>query len=176
MLRCPAAKGGRAAGLVHQGHQDAQHDQKHQDAHIAAVGQFGDHAALFVEEEGIQGQFQVSVGIQQCARGDAHQQGGVHLLGVQGQHNGNDRRQQREEGAVHRTGVGRRVGDLAGSSCRAPQQQGKHEQCRRPGQILVFHNDSFSFQAIRSGSVSGPVLRGRLSPRNAKGEWGRAGL
>ena len=55
-------------------------------------------------------------------------------------------------------------------------QQGKHEQCRRPGQILVFHNDSFSFQAIRSGSVSGPVLRGRLSPRNAKGEWGRAGL
>ena len=176
VLRCPAAKGGRAAGLVHQGHQDAQHDQEHQDAHIAAVGQFGDHAALFVEEEGIQGQFQVSVGIQQCARGDAHQQGGVHLLGVQGQHNGDDRRQQREEGAVHRTGVGRRVGDLAGSGCRAPQQQGKHEQCRRPGQILVFHNDSFSFQAIRSGSVSGPVLRGRLSPRNAKGEWGRAGL
>ena len=90
----PAAKGGRAAGLVHQGHKDAQHDKEHQNAHVAAVRKLGHHAAVLIEEQGVDGQLQIAVGIQQCTGCDAHQQGGVHLLGVQRQHNGNHRRQQ----------------------------------------------------------------------------------
>ena len=128
----PAAESCRAAGLVHQGHQNAQHHQKDQNAHIAAVRQLGHHAAVFVEEQGVDGQLQIAVGIQQCTGCDAHQQRGVHLLGVQRQHNGDHRRQQRKDGAVHRTGIGGRVRDLAGRCRCAPQQQGKHQQSCEP--------------------------------------------
>ena len=128
----PAAKGGRAAGLVHQGHQNAQHHQKDQDAHVAAVRELGHHAAVLIEEQGVDGQLQIAVGIQQCTGCDAHQQRGVHLLGVQRQHNGDHRRQQRKDGAVHRTGIGGRVRDLAGRCRCAPQQQGKHQQSCEP--------------------------------------------
>ena len=129
----PAAEGRRAARLVHQRHQNAQHDQKGQNAHVAGIRQLGDHAAVLVEEQGVQRQFKVAVGIQQRTGSNAHQQRGVHLLGVQRQHDGNDRRQQGKEGAVHRTGVGGGVGYLAGGHRRAPQQQGKDEQRPHPG-------------------------------------------
>ena len=59
----PAAKGGRAAGLVHQGHKDAQHDKEHQNAHVAAVRKLGHHAAVLIEEQGVDGQLQIAVGI-----------------------------------------------------------------------------------------------------------------
>ena len=44
----PAAKGGTAAGLVHQGHQNAQHHQKDQNAHIhtRAGAQFADRKSV----------------------------------------------------------------------------------------------------------------------------------
>ena len=135
----PAAKGGGAAGLVHQGHQNAQHHQKDQNAHVAAVRELGDHAAVLVEEQGGDRQLQVAVGKEQRAGGNAHQQGGVDLLGVQGQHNGHHRRQQGKHGAVHRRGVAGRVGNGAGGGCGAPQQQGKHQQCPHPGEICLFH-------------------------------------
>ena len=61
---------------------------------VAGVRQLGDHAAVLVEEQGVQRQLKVAVGIQQRAGGNAHQQRGVHLLGVQRQHDGDDRRQQ----------------------------------------------------------------------------------
>ena len=125
----PAPEGCRAARLVHQRHQNAQHHQKGQNAHVAGVRQLGD----LVEEQGVQRQLKVAVGIQQRTGGNAHQQRGVHLLGVQCQHDGNDRRQQGKEGAVHRTGVGGGVGYLAGGHRRAPQQQGKDEQRPHPG-------------------------------------------
>ena len=135
----PAAKGRAAARLVHQGHQDAQHDQKDQNAHVAGVGQLGDHAAVFVEEQGVQGQFQVAVGKEQRTRRDAHQQRGVDLLGVQCQHDGHHRRQQGERRAVHGAGVGRRVGNGAGCCRRAPQQQSEHQHGARPRKIDFFH-------------------------------------
>ena len=59
----PAAKGGRAAGLIHQGHKDAQHDKEHQNAHVAAVRKLGHHAAVLIEEQGVDGQLQIAVGI-----------------------------------------------------------------------------------------------------------------
>ena len=136
----PAAKGGAAAGLVHQGHQNAQHHQKDQNAHVAAVRELGDHAAVLVEEQGGDRQLQVAVGKEQRAGGNAHQQGGVDLLGVQGQHNGHHRRQQGKHGAVHRRGVAGRVGNGAGGGCGAPQQQGKHQKSTHPRKIGFFHD------------------------------------
>ena len=135
----PAAKGGAAAGLVHQGHQNAQHHQKDEDADVAGIGQFGHHAAVFVEEEGGQRQLKIAVGVEQCAGGDAHQQRGVDLFGVQGQHDGYHRGQQGQRRAVHGAGVAGRVGNGAGGGCGAPQQQGKHQQCPHPGEICLFH-------------------------------------
>ncbi len=35
-------------------------------AHVAAVRELGDHAAVFVEEQGVDGQLQIAVGVQQC--------------------------------------------------------------------------------------------------------------
>ena len=139
----PPAKGRAAAGLVHQGHQNAQHDQEDQDPHIAAVGQLGHHAAVLIEEQGGQGQLQVAVGVKQGTGGNTHQQGSVDLLGVQGQHDGHHRRQQGKCRAVHGAGVSRRVCDLARCGRRAPQQQAEDEQSAHPGEIVLFHeNDS----------------------------------
>ena len=132
VLRRPSAERLGAARLVHQRHQNAQHHQKDQNAHVAAVRKLGHHAAVLIEEQGVDGQLQIAVGIQQCTGCDAHQQRGVHLLGVQRQHNGDHRRQQRKDGAVHRTGIGGRVRDLAGRCRCAPQQQGKHQQSCEP--------------------------------------------
>ena len=134
----PAAERGAAAGLVHQGHKDAQHHQKDEDAHIAGIGQLGDHAAVLVEEEGGQRKLKVAVGVEQRTGGDAHQQRGVDLLGVQGQNDGHHRGQQGERRAVHCAGVGGGVGDLAGRCCGAPQQQGKHQTEHPPTKDWFF--------------------------------------
>ena len=136
----PAAKGGAAAGLVHQGHQNAQHHQKDEDADVAGIGQLGHHAAVFVEEEGGQRQLKVAVGVEQCAGGDAYQQRGIDLFGVQGQHDGHHRGKQGQRRAVHGAGVGGRVVDFAGRCGGTPQQQGKHQQRTHPREIGFFHD------------------------------------
>ena len=96
----PVTEGSGAAGLVHQGHHDAQDNQEHQDARVPGVGNLIDHAAVFIEEHGHDGQLGVEVGVQQAAHQDAYEQRAVDLLGDQGQDDGDDRGQQRQGAGV----------------------------------------------------------------------------
>ena len=97
----PAPEGGGASGLVHEHHQDAQYHQEDQDAHVVAVGQ-GPYEPV-VKDVG-QGAFEVEVGIEKPAHQDAHEQGGVHLLGHEGEAYGDDGGQQRPEGLIEAGG------------------------------------------------------------------------
>ena len=97
VLLGPAAEGGGAARLVHQAHQGAQDDQEDEDAHVVAVGQLGHDAPA---EHVVDGPLEAEVGEQQAAHHDADEQGGVHLLGDQGQADGHHRRQQGQGGVV----------------------------------------------------------------------------
>ena len=54
---------GKHAVTHYQGHKDAQHDKEHQNAHVAAVRKLGHHAAVLIEEQGVDGQLQIAVGI-----------------------------------------------------------------------------------------------------------------
>ena len=89
-LAGPAAIGCRAAGLVHQCHQHTQQHKENQDAHIPAVADFGDHGVKGAGDHAPD----IPVGAEQRTGQDAHKQGGVDLLGDQGQDNGDDGRQQ----------------------------------------------------------------------------------
>ena len=109
VLLGPPAEGGGGAGLVHEAHHGAQDDQEDEDAHVVGVGQGGDDAsAEHVVKRPLKGQ----VGVQQAAHQDADEQGGVHLLGDQGQGDGDDRGQQGQGGVVEVAG-GLHIADAA---------------------------------------------------------------
>ena len=97
VLLGPAAKGGGAAGLVHHADHGTQNDQEDQDAHVIAVGQ-GGHDAVLKDVE--QRPLELEVGIEQAAHQNADEQGGIDLLGQQGQGDGDHRGQQGEGGVV----------------------------------------------------------------------------
>ena len=101
ILLGPAAKGGGAAGLVHHAHHSAQDDQEDQDAHVIAVGQ-GGHNAVLKDVE--QRPLELEVGIEQTAHQDTDEQGGVDLLGQQGQGDGDHRGQQGQGGVIEVAG------------------------------------------------------------------------
>ena len=105
----PAAEGLGAAALVHQVHHNAQHHQEHDDAHVVAVGQHGDNTVIRAHQRhgGIPGS---ELGIQQCAHQAAQEQGGIHFLADQGQHDGHNGGQQGPEGTGKR---GRGLNQLA---------------------------------------------------------------
>ena len=117
VLLGPAAESGGAARLVHQAHHGAQDDQEDQDAHVVAVRQDGDDAvAEHVDEGALKGK----VGVEQAAHQDADEQGGVDLLGDQGQGDGDDRGQQGEGGVVKAAGGLDIAGPAAGGTHIAP--------------------------------------------------------
>ena len=95
-LGCPTAVGSRTAGLVDHGDHHSQQNQENQNAHVPAVADLGDHHI-----KGIQHHIpQTPVCVDQGACQNAHKQGGVDLLGQQGQSNGNHGRQQSHQGAI----------------------------------------------------------------------------
>lgn len=101
VLLGPAAEGGGAARLVHQAHHGAQNDQEDQDSHVVAVGQRGhDTVAEGVEYGALKGE----VGVEQSAHQNTDEQGGINLLGNQGQGDGDHRGQQGHGGVVKITG------------------------------------------------------------------------
>ena len=89
VLMCSAAQRPKAA------------EQEDQDAHVVAVGEGGHEP--FVEDMG-QGAFEAEVSIQKSARQNPHEQGGVHLLGDEGETDGDDGGQQRPEGLIEAGG------------------------------------------------------------------------
>ena len=106
---CPLTKGSGAADQIHQGDHDAQNDQEYEDADIPAVSQLVDHAAVLVEQHGVEHELQIAVGIQQCASDDADKQGRIDLLGDECQCDGDDRREQCAERRVDGRLVGLRI-------------------------------------------------------------------
>ena len=98
----PAAEGLGAAALVHQVHHDAQGDQEHDNTHVAAVSQHGDDTVIGTHQghDGIPGS---ELGVQQRADQAAQEQGRIHFLADQGQHDGHDGGQQGPEGAGKRS-------------------------------------------------------------------------
>ena len=98
----PAAEGLGAAALVHQVHHDAQGDQEHDDAHVAAVSQHGDDTVIGTHQghDGVPGS---ELGVQQRADQAAQEQGRIHFLADQGQHDGHDGGQQGPEGTGKRS-------------------------------------------------------------------------
>ena len=101
MLGGPATEGGGTAGLVHERYEDTQDHQEDQDAHVVAVGEGRHHAV--VEDVG-QGALKAEVSIEEPAHHDAHEQGGVDLLGDEGQADGDDGWEQRPEGLIEAGG------------------------------------------------------------------------
>ena len=97
----PAAEGLGAAGLVHQVDHDAQDDQEHDDGDVAGVGNGGDDAVIALHQlhQRLPGG---EVADQQRAHQAAQEQGRIHFLADQGQHDGHDGGQQRPEGACER--------------------------------------------------------------------------
>ena len=101
MLRRPAPEGRGAAGLVHEDDEDAQDHQEDQDAHVVGVGEGRGDAV--VEDVG-QGALKAEVGVEQAAHYDAHEEGGVDLLGDEGKADGDDGREQGPEGLIEAGG------------------------------------------------------------------------
>ena len=117
----PAAEGGGPAGGVDQGHDNAQQHQKQEDARVAGDGV---HKALV--DHGVQGGDGGEVALEQRAHQHADEQGGVGLLGDEGQDDGHHRRHQGHEGAVH-VGEGRfALRGEGGGGQRQGRRQGQH--------------------------------------------------
>ena len=96
VLLRPAAESSGAAGGVDQGNDDAQDNQEQEDTGVIRNG--GDEAVV---EGGIQGGDGCKVGAEQSAHQHADEQGGVSLLGNEGQNDGQDGGHQRPESTVH---------------------------------------------------------------------------
>ena len=97
----PAAVSSGAAGLVDQADHHAQDNQEDQDTDVPGVGQLDDH-----DVEGVGDHTpDVEVGVQQSTGQDADEQGGVDLLGDQGQADGDDGGQQGPDGGVGADGL-----------------------------------------------------------------------
>ena len=151
VLLRPSAEGGGASRLVHHAHNGPQYDQKHQDAHIVAVGQGGhDPVAEGVGHRALKGE----VGVQQAARQNADKQGGIDLLGDQRQGDGDHRGQQGpravEKGAG-RGDVARVFAVRAGFAGDGPAVLGQHH----PGGSAVGALD-----VLGSGKLGGVLRRG----------------
>ena len=95
MLFRPAAKGGGAAGGIDQGHNGAQDHQEQEDARI--VGDGGDKAVV---DNGVHSLDKGKAAVEQGSHQNADEQGGVGLLGDEGQADGDDGRQEGPKGVV----------------------------------------------------------------------------
>ena len=120
----PPAKGRRAAGGVDQGHDDAQQHQEEEDAGVALNG--GDKA---LGEHGVQGLHGGEAALEQGAHQHADEQGGVGLLGDEGQDDGHHRGHQGPEGCIHAgdgvLAAGGECGDSEAQAGRNGQDQGQ---------------------------------------------------
>ena len=134
VLGSPAAKGGRTAGGVHQGHDDAQQHQEQEDAGI--VGN-GCHQAVI--DDHVQCADGGEILGEQSAHGDADEQGTVGLFGDEGQGDGDDGGNQGPEGAVHAVGGCFVPG---GQRRDAQQRGGRHDQDGGPQDGMLFHGSS----------------------------------
>ncbi len=125
VLGRPAAKGGGAPGLVHQADHGPQDHQEHQDTNVVAIRQHADNAVLKHMEDGaLKG-----VGrVEQAAHQGPYEQGGVHLLGNQGQGNGHHRGQQRPGGAVEPAALGGTLPAVGGQGEEERRQQEHRQQ------------------------------------------------
>ena len=65
---------------------------------VPAISKLRNHAAVFVEEQGVEHQLQITISIQQGANSDTNEQGRVYFLGNQCQANSDYRGQQGENG------------------------------------------------------------------------------
>ena len=97
----PAAERLGAAGLVHQIHHDAQHHQEHDDGDVAGVGN-GRHDTVVTLHQLHQRLPGMVVAHQQRAHQAAQEQGRIHFLADQSQHDGDDGGQQGPEGTCER--------------------------------------------------------------------------
>ena len=141
----PLTEGRRAADQIHQGDHDAQNDQEYEDADIPAVSQLVDHAAVLVEQHGVEHELQIAVGVQQCARDNADKQGGVDLLGDECQCDGDDRREQCAERRVDGRLVGLRV-DRSGCVYRDADENRRNDDYRSQKHVVfLFHCHDFWF-------------------------------
>ena len=124
----PAAEGLRAAALVHQVNHDAQNHQEHDDTHVIAVGQNGDDTVVGTHQRhsGVPGS---EAGVQQRAHQAAQEQGGIHFLRDQGQHDGNDGGQQGPEGTGKRgSRLNQLTIDLEGGQRSALERDAENDQ------------------------------------------------
>ena len=96
MLLRPAAKGGGTARPVYQGYHYPKNYQKQENTRSVCDGAYD--AVIY---HGVKAQNGVEIGVKQAAQDDANEEGGVYLLGYEGQNNGYDRGHQSPEGKGH---------------------------------------------------------------------------
>ena len=114
----PAAKRGRAAGLVHQVHHDAQDDQEDQDGDVDGV----DHTHAVASADEVHHRLPGSeVSQQQRADQAAQEQRGIHFLADQSQGDSDHRGEQSPAGGDEARTV---VGDLADGQRHDDDRQG----------------------------------------------------
>ena len=96
VLAGPTAIGSGTTGLIDQRHHHAKKHQEYQNAHIPGVAKLGDH---FVKGSGHHAPG-AEIGMDQRTGQDTDEQRSVNLLGDQSQHDGNNRRQQGDDGSI----------------------------------------------------------------------------
>ena len=112
----PPAKGGRAAGPVHQAYHGPQNHKEYKDTHIVTVRQGGHDP---VQKDMADRSLKAKVGVEQTAHQNPDEQGGVHLLGDQGQGNGNHRGEQAPHRIIEMAGGLHIPGSPAGGTEKA---------------------------------------------------------
>ena len=120
-----AAQGGAAARPVHQADQGAQNDKKNQDAQVVAVRKGANHAVL--QKDVFKRGDELHPREEAAAEQDADKQGGVDLLGNQGEHDGHDGGKERPGRLEKGVGPGLRVahGEKCGEKDRDTQHDGR---------------------------------------------------
>ena len=155
-LGSPAAEGLGAAGLVHQVDHDAQNDQEHDDGDVAGVRNGGDDTVIALHQlhQRLPGG---EVADQQRAHQAAQEQGRIHFLADQGQHDGHDGGQQRPEGACER---GSRALDQDGGILIADAQNGQqHDKDTQRNEIRYFGTFLFHVCDLPPHNLVAPSYR-----------------
>ena len=105
MLSCPESECRRPSRLVHEGYHNAQDHQEYQDTYIVGIRKNGyDSIIEYMEKRS----FKIKIRVEEPSHKDSDEEGGVYLLGQQGQSDGDHRRQQCPGSGIKVTGHLRR--------------------------------------------------------------------
>ena len=144
---CPAAVCRRAACLIHQGNQYAQHNEEYKDTNIPR--NLCCHAAVRrVCKDGQERIFDVKIGVEQAAYHDADKQRGIYLLCNQREDNRDQRGYQRPACRIHPAALRCRIRFARERSHAHSQRDNNANENRAQPCISFFgsHSLPFSFQ------------------------------